>query len=84
MSRKNLSFRWIIRIGICLVIYALIEPYLADMLPVQGWDYIFQPNKPVFFRVVPGESGDGYVRMTLAALGCLLICGGMLGVRKGK
>ena len=68
----------------CFVICALVEPNLADMLPVQGWDYILQPNKPMFFRVMPGESGDEYVRLTLVALGCLLICGGMIGARKGK
>lgn len=68
----------------CLAIGAIVEPYLADMLPVQGWDYIFQPTKPAFFRVVPGESDDGYVRMALVALGCLLICGGLLGNRKYK
>jgi hypothetical protein len=84
MSRKKLSFRWLIRIGMCLVIGALVEPYLADMLPVEGWDRIFQPSKPVFFRVVPGASDDGYVRMTLVGLGCLLICGGILGARKSK
>ena len=84
MSRKNVSFRWIVRIGMCLTIAALVEPYLSDMLPVQGWDYIFQPSKPVFFRVMLGESDDGYICMTLLGLGCLLICVGLLGARKGK
>jgi hypothetical protein len=66
-QRRPMS-RWLIGTGIGLIAGAFLVPALAELMPVEGLDYLTGRTPPYHVRVAPAQEDPGRVDIAFVVL----------------